>query len=87
MVVVGGANIAFLMLRKPSAPYIGVFAYMILPGIPALWCLGLILIPVGMGLERRYRRKLSPGQVPVCPEEVEKEILLQALEQHAWNQT
>ena len=66
MAVVAGANIAFLVLveaLRPN-PYIGIFAYMILPGIMVL---GLILIPIGMALERRRRRRMAPGEVPRFP--------------------
>lgn len=62
------ANIAFLFLidltsGRPS-PYIGIFAYMIMP---AFLVLGLLLIPVGMLIERRRRRKLAPGEIPAYP--------------------
>ncbi|HYG98935.1 MAG TPA: NapC/NirT family cytochrome c [Terriglobales bacterium] len=62
------ANIAFLFLidftsSRPS-PYIGIFAYVIMP---AFLILGLLLIPVGMLLERRRRRKLAPGEIPAYP--------------------
>lgn len=66
MAVVAGANIAFLVFLEALRPnpYIGIFAYMILPGIMVL---GLILIPIGMGLERRRRRRMAPGEVPRFP--------------------
>jgi nitrate/TMAO reductase-like tetraheme cytochrome c subunit len=62
LAVISVANILFLILveyvsPRPS-PYIGVFAYMILPGVLVL---GLILIPVGMLLERHRRRKGEPS--------------------------
>ena len=62
------ANIIFLFLidvtsGRPS-PYVGIFAYMI---VPAFLVLGLILIPVGMLLERHRRSKLAPGVVPTYP--------------------
>jgi nitrate/TMAO reductase-like tetraheme cytochrome c subunit len=62
------ANIIFLFLidvtsGRPS-PYVGIFAYMI---VPAFLVLGLILIPVGMLIERTRRAKLAPGEVPVFP--------------------
>jgi archaellum biogenesis protein FlaJ (TadC family) len=62
------ANIIFLFLidvtsGRPS-PYIGIFAYMIMP---AFLLLGLLLIPVGMLIERRRRRQLAPGEIPVYP--------------------
>src|SRR5512146_2323022 len=66
MAVVAGANIAFLVLLEAFRPnpYIGIFAYMILPGIMVL---GLILIPIGMAWERRRRRKMAPSQVARFP--------------------
>ena len=62
LAVVSAANILFLVLveyisPRPS-PYIGVFAYMILPGFLVL---GLVLIPLGILLERRRRRKGEPS--------------------------
>ncbi len=62
------ANILFLFLidsisDKPS-PYIGILAYMITPGFLVL---GLLLIPVGILLERRRRRRQVPGEVPRFP--------------------
>jgi nitrate/TMAO reductase-like tetraheme cytochrome c subunit len=66
LAVVAAANIAFLVLLgaiRPN-PYIGIFAYMILP---AIMILGLILVPIGMGVERRRRRKMRPGEVPRFP--------------------
>lgn len=44
-------------------PYIGVFTYMVYPG---LLLLGLLLIPVGALLERR-RRVLGGGASPLSP--------------------
>jgi hypothetical protein len=62
------ANIVFLFLidvvaGRPS-PYIGIFAYMVMP---AFLILGLLIIPLGMWIERRRRRKLQPGEVPRYP--------------------
>lgn len=61
------ANILFLFLVESvggrSRPYLGIFAYMI---FPAVLVFGLFLVPVGMLLERRRRRKLAPG-VPAFP--------------------
>lgn len=64
--IVAGVNIAFLVLVDyfhPS-PYLGIFAYMILP---AIMILGLVLVAIGMALERRRRRHLAPGEVPRYP--------------------
>jgi nitrate/TMAO reductase-like tetraheme cytochrome c subunit len=68
LALVSLANVVFLFLidvvsGQPS-PYIGVFAYMIMP---AFLVLGLILIPIGMLLERERRRKMLPGEVPRFP--------------------
>lgn len=60
-------NIAFLVfvdILHPS-PYVGIFAYMILP---AILIVGLALIPIGMALERHRRRRLRPGEIPPYPE-------------------
>jgi hypothetical protein len=58
------ANILFLFLidlfSSHSSPYIGILAYMVLPGFLIL---GLLLIPLGYAWERRRQRRLSPGEV------------------------
>jgi hypothetical protein len=66
--IVAAANIAFLvfidvMSQHPS-PYIGIFAYMLMPGIMVF---GLLLIPVGMLLERHRRRQHAPSVIPKFP--------------------
>ncbi|MBI2677692.1 MAG: NapC/NirT family cytochrome c [Candidatus Koribacter versatilis] len=62
------ANILFLLLLDlfgvKTNPYVGIIAYMILP---AVMILGLLLIPIGMVIERWRRRKLLPGQYPPYP--------------------
>src|SRR6201993_3190892 len=68
LAIVALANIIFLFLidmtsGRPS-PYIGMFAYVVMPGFLVL---GLVLIPVGMLLERNKRRKLLPGEIPKYP--------------------
>ncbi len=66
LAVVCAANIVFLIFidyLHPS-PYIGIFAYMVLP---AGLILGLLLIPIGLLLERRRRRRIAPGVVPRYP--------------------
>ncbi len=68
LAIVAAANIAFLifidfMSTRPS-PYIGIFAYMIMPGIMIF---GLLLIPVGMGFERRRRRRGAGTSIPRYP--------------------
>ena len=52
-----------LVSARPS-PYIGVLAFMV---APAFLILGLLLIPLGMLLERRRRRKAKPGVIPRFP--------------------
>ncbi len=64
LAVISAANIAFLIFidyisARPS-PYIGIFAYMI---IPAFMILGLLLIPVGMWAERSRRRTQAPSMM------------------------
>lgn len=66
--LVAAANIAFLvfldfMSQHPS-PYIGIFAYMLMPGVLVF---GLVLIPVGMLIERHRRRKTAPSEIPKFP--------------------
>ncbi len=59
-------NILFLVLInyfRPS-PYLGIFAYIILP---AILILALIVVVVGMARERRRRRHLMPGEIPRLP--------------------
>jgi nitrate/TMAO reductase-like tetraheme cytochrome c subunit len=68
LALVAAANIAFLvfidfMSAHPS-PYLGIFAYMLLP---AVMVGGLLLIPLGMLLERRRRRKSAPSVIPKFP--------------------
>ncbi len=62
LAIISAANIIFLLLvsylsARPS-PYVGVFAFMV---FPAFLVIGLILIPIGMLLERRHRRRLAPS--------------------------
>lgn len=62
------ANIIFLFLidmtsGRPS-PYIGMFAYVVMPGFLVF---GLLLVPIGMLRERNRRRKLAPGEIPRFP--------------------
>src|SRR3954462_13866512 len=63
--LVAAANIAFLVfidvMSEHPSPYIGIFAYMLMPGIMVF---GLLLIPVGMLIERRRRRKSAPSVIP-----------------------
>jgi nitrate/TMAO reductase-like tetraheme cytochrome c subunit len=68
LAVVAFANIAFLVLidvlaSQPS-PYIGVLAYMVAPGFLVV---GLLLIPLGMVIERR-RRLRAIGASPHFPQ-------------------
>ena len=68
LAVVAAANIAFLIFidfisARPS-PYIGIFAYMVMP---AFMVVGLLLIPVGMLIERARRHRRAPGAVARYP--------------------
>jgi hypothetical protein len=45
-------------------PYLGIFAYIMFPSIMGF---GLLLIPFGMLLERRRRRRLSPDEIATYP--------------------
>src|ERR1700758_501213 len=63
LVVLSGISILFLFLIEAitgrANPYIGIFTYMV---YPALLLLGMILVPVGVILERR--RRVKGGNVP-----------------------
>lgn len=66
--LVAAANIAFLvfidfMSAHPS-PYLGIFAYMLMPGVMVA---GLLMIPAGMLVERHRRRKHAPSVIPKFP--------------------
>jgi len=66
--LVAAANIAFLvfidiMSQHPS-PYLGIFAYMLMPGIMVV---GLAMVPAGMLIERHQRRKHAPTVIPKFP--------------------
>lgn len=65
LALVSLANILFLFLMdffspRPS-PYVGIMAYMVMPGFLLL---GLLLIPLGILWERRRRRRMAPGEAP-----------------------
>ena len=66
--IIALVNIGFLVVADVGAehsnPYVGIFAYMILP---AILCGGLALFLVGMLIERRRRRRSAPGEVPAYP--------------------
>ena len=56
LAAVAFANILFLILLDAfshvSSPYVGILAYMV---APAIMVVGLIMIPIGMVIERRRR--------------------------------
>src|SRR4051812_946269 len=62
------ASILLLLLLDLSGetnnPYLGIFAYIVLPGFLIL---GLSIILLGMLRERRRRRRLSPSEVAAYP--------------------
>lgn len=47
-----------------SKPYLGILTYMIFPGVLVF---GLFIVVVGLLLERRRRRKLSPSEIAAFP--------------------
>ncbi len=65
--VISVSNIIFLLfvefISGRHSPYSGILAYMLLP---AVLLVGLLLVPVGMLLERRRRRRQEPG-IPRYP--------------------
>src|SRR5450631_2816573 len=67
LAAVAVANIVFLvlidLLSSHPSPYIGILAYMV---APAFLVTGLILIPIGMAIERR-RRLRDVGVPPHFP--------------------
>lgn len=68
LVLVSLANILFLflldVLEVKAKPYMGVFTYMV---FPAVLILGLLIVPVGIFLERWRRRRLAPEEIPPFP--------------------
>jgi nitrate/TMAO reductase-like tetraheme cytochrome c subunit len=68
LVVLSLINIVFVVLLdvlgNRANPYLGIFAYII---FPAILIMGLVLISVGMLLERRRRRRLAPTEIPPYP--------------------
>jgi hypothetical protein len=62
-------NIAFFVFvdmgSAHSNPYVGIFAYVLLPGVLIF---GLLLFFGGMLLERRRRRTHAPDEIPVYPD-------------------
>jgi nitrate/TMAO reductase-like tetraheme cytochrome c subunit len=63
------ANIAFLVFvdfgAKQSNPYVGIFAYVLLPGV---LCFGLAVFVLGMLRERSRRRRHAPDEVAPYPD-------------------
>ena len=53
---------ALSMAGLEEAPYVGILVYLVLP---ALFVVGLVLIPLGMFLERRRLRRAGPQPLPV----------------------
>jgi nitrate/TMAO reductase-like tetraheme cytochrome c subunit len=67
LAIIGTLNLAFVILADLTAerprPYMGIF-YLILP---VLIVLGLLLVPIGMLLERRRRHKAASAEIPPYP--------------------
>jgi len=53
---------ALSMAGLEEAPYVGILVYLVLP---ALFVIGLVLIPLGVWLERRRLRQAGPQPLPV----------------------
>ncbi len=68
IVVASLASIIFLflaeMLATRSNPYLGIFTYII---FPAFLIVGLVIVVLGMLIERRRRRRLSPDEIAAYP--------------------
>lgn len=56
-------NALFLLLVVGASanPYVGIFVYLLFPAIVVV---GLLLVPLGVLLERRRRRKTAPAKIP-----------------------
>lgn len=52
------------LVSVQSSPYVGVLAFLV---APAFFILGLVLVPLGMLLERQRRRKQKPSVIPRFP--------------------
>ncbi len=67
--IIALVNIAFLVFAdvgaKHANPYVGIFAYVVLPGV---MCGGLAVFITGMLLERRRRRRHRPDEIPKYPD-------------------
>jgi nitrate/TMAO reductase-like tetraheme cytochrome c subunit len=65
--IIALANVIFLFILESasahSKPYLGIFAYMV---FPAIMVFGALLVPFGMLLERRRRRRHIP-ELPAYP--------------------
>jgi nitrate/TMAO reductase-like tetraheme cytochrome c subunit len=68
LVLVSLANIIFLFFLDIFAvrgnPYLGIFAYMVLP---AILILGLLIVPLGILFERWRRRRRAPSDISPYP--------------------
>jgi hypothetical protein len=66
--IIALVNIVFLVFADVgsthSNPYVGIFAYVVLP---AILCAGLALFVLGVLLERRRRRRHKPDEIPAYP--------------------
>src|SRR6185503_3384413 len=67
LVIAIGSLFAFLLLfvidlfAQHANPYMGILAYLVAPGFLFL---GLFLTGLGVWIERRHRRRVSPQQAP-----------------------
>lgn len=47
-----------------DSPYVGIITYIVLP---AILVFGMVLVPLGMLVERRRRRGMAPSEIPAFP--------------------
>jgi len=68
IVLAGLVSVTLLFLIEITAsapnPYLGILTYIVLPSALVF---GLLVIIVGMVLERRHRRRLAPGEIAAYP--------------------
>ena len=68
IVLAGLVSVTLLFLIEITAsapnPYLGILTYIVLPSAVVF---GLLVITVGMVLERRRRRRLAPGEIAAYP--------------------
>src|SRR5436853_1787534 len=68
IVIAALVSIIFLFLAEMTAthenPYIGIFTYIVFPGVLIF---GVVIVFIGALIERRRRRRLSPEEIGAYP--------------------